>query len=67
MRVEQVKAICAKKDDQEAHKAHFLKQLADCTTEDEKAKLMKEHDAFNDALNSEIERMSYEGALALER
>jgi hypothetical protein len=36
MRKENVKKICAKKDEYENNKASFLKKLGDCTSEDEK-------------------------------
>ena len=66
MRRETVKAICGKKEELEAHKATFLKKLADTTTDEEKDKLMKEHDAFNNRIRDDIDKMSFEGAIALE-
>lgn len=56
----------AKKDQQQNAKAAFLKKLGECTNEDDKKKLMSEHDDLNDKINKEIDKMSFDGALLLE-
>ena len=66
MRKENVKNICAKKEDLENLKANFLKKLSDCQNEDDKAKLMKEHDDMNKKIHDEIDRMTFDGAIGLE-
>lgn len=58
--------VQAKKDQQQDLKAQFLKKLGECTTEEEKKKLMDENDSLNDKLLWEIDKMAFDGALLLE-
>jgi len=47
-------------------KAKFLKKLAECTTEEEKKKLMDENDVLNDRILKDIDKLAFDGALLLE-
>ena len=61
-----VQNVSAKKDEQQDLKAKFLKKLAECTSEEEKKKLMDENDVLNDWLLKDIDKIAFDGALLLE-